>query len=327
MSGARISPLPRSPRLPRLRNWLFQARGPEEGEICLVQRRVFIFPTRYGFFFAFSLLGFLAASINYDLALGFVLTFFLGSAGLVGMLHTFRNQVHLMLKPLKAEPVFAGGAAVFEVLLENRRDDERAALWLATQYDQSVIDLPPHAVEAMMLKHPAERRGWLEAPRITVETRYPLGLFRAWSYWQPALRCLIYPRPAATGPTFPDAPHGSGDGAPCGTGTEDFGGLREYRDTDNPRHIAWKTASLALATGTPLLAKHFLGAASAEIVFDLDAFAPDVELEARLSQLTRWVLDAEAMKLIYALRLGATFLKPAQGDAHQRACLMALALA
>ena len=327
MRGARASSLPRSPRLLRLRNWLFQARGPEDGEICLVQRRVFIFPTRYGFFFAFSLLAFLAASINYDLALGFVLTFFLGSAGLVGMLHTFRNQVHLMLKPLKAEPAFAGGAAVFEVLLENRRDDERAALWLATLYDRTVIDLRPRAVEVVTLKQPAVHRGWLGAPRITVETRYPLGLFRAWSYWQPALRCLIYPRPAATGLTFPDAPEGSGDGAPRGTGTEDFGGLREYRDTDNPRHIAWKTASLALATGAPLLAKHFLGAASAEVVFDLDAFAPDVELEARLSQLTRWVLDAEAIKLVYALKVGATFIKPAQGDAHKRACLMALALA
>ena len=327
MSGARASLPPRSPRLPRLRKWLFKARGPEVGEVCLVQRRVFIFPTRYGFFFAFSLLAFLAASINYDLALGFVLTFFLGSAGLVGMLHTFRNQVHLRLKPLKAEPAFAGGAAIFEVMLENRRDDERAALWLATPDDSTVIDLPPRAVEVAALTQPARQRGWLEAPRITVETRYPLGLFRAWSYWQPALRCLIYPRPATTGLAFPDAPDGSGDGAPRGTGTEDFGGLREYRDTDNPRHIAWKTASLALATGTPLLAKHFLGAASAEVVFDLDAFAPEVDLEARLSQLTRWVLDAEAMKLVYALRVGATFLAPAQGDAHQRACLMALALA
>ena len=157
MSGARASPPPRSPRLPRLRKWLFKARGPEVGEVCLVQRRVFIFPTRYGFFFAFSLLAFLAASINYDLALGFVLTFFLGSAGLVGMLHTFRNQVHLRLKPLKAEPAFAGGAAIFEVMLENRRDDERAALWLATPDDSTVIDLPPRAVEVAALTQPARQ--------------------------------------------------------------------------------------------------------------------------------------------------------------------------
>jgi hypothetical protein len=59
-------------------------------------------------FFAFSLLLFLAASINDDLALGFVLTFYLASAALVAMLHTFRNQVHLCLTPLKAEPAFAG---------------------------------------------------------------------------------------------------------------------------------------------------------------------------------------------------------------------------
>lgn len=120
----------RRARFARVSTWVFQPRGPEAGEILLNQRRVFIFPTRHGFFFAFSLVAFLAASINYDLALGFVLTFFLASAGLVAMLHTFRNQVHLVMRPLRAEPVFAGVDAVFELMLDNRRDVERAAVWL-----------------------------------------------------------------------------------------------------------------------------------------------------------------------------------------------------
>ncbi|NJK44685.1 MAG: aquaporin, partial [Pleurocapsa sp. SU_196_0] len=46
-------------------------------DVFLHQRRVFIFPTRYGLTFAASLLAMLAGSINYDLSLGFVLTFFL----------------------------------------------------------------------------------------------------------------------------------------------------------------------------------------------------------------------------------------------------------
>lgn len=316
----------RGRRFARLSQWVFQPRGPETGEILLKQRRVFIFPTRHGFFFAFSLLAFLAASINYDLALGFVLTFFLAAAGLVAMLHTFRNQVHLVMRPLRAEAVFAGMDAVFELMLDNRRDDERAAVWLKTAHAATVQDLPAHTALACATALPTSRRGWLDAPRITLETRYPLGLFRAWSYWQPGLRCLVYPAPAVGDALLPTAADGSGEGVPRGAGTDDFGGLRPYLDTDSPRHIAWKAAALALETGAALQAKHFLGTAAAEVVFDLDCMPEHLDLEARLSQLTRWVLDADAEGLIYTLRLGRQVVGPSHGAAQRLTCLEALAL-
>ncbi|MDB5803443.1 MAG: hypothetical protein JWN73_765 [Betaproteobacteria bacterium] len=313
-------------RFSMIYNWIFQPRGPETGEIFLHQRRVFIFPTRYGFFFAFSLLGFLASSINYDLSLGFVLTFFLGAAGLVAMLHTFRNQLHLYLKPLKAEPVFAGSEASFDLLLENRKGYERAAIWLKTVDAETVTDIAPYQSVNVTLTAPAVKRGWLTLPRITVETRYPLGLLRSWSYWQPDLPCLVYPKPAPTGMRFPDAPEGSGEGAPTGPGAEDFAGLREHQVTDSPRHIAWKNAILAMETGMPLLVKHFHGAASSEVVLDYDTLPPAMDMEQRLSLLTRWVLDADALKFTYALKLQETVLGPAGGDPQRLSCLRALAL-
>ena len=323
MAGAAVK---RFFRFSMVYNWIFQTRGPEAGEVFLHQRRVFIFPTRYGFFFALSLLAFLAASINYDLALGFVLTFFLASAWLVAMLHTFRNQVHLTLRPLKADAVFAGATATFDLLLDNRHDRERAAIWLRAPACDIVLDLPPRQAVTAHVRAAATRRGWLHPGRITVETRYPLGLLRAWSYWQPDLPCLVYPRPAAPGLDLPDAPDGSGEGVPRGTGTEDFGGLREHRNTDSPRHIAWKTAALAMTAGGPLLSKHFLGAASSEVIIDLDALPDSTDMETRLSQLTRWVLDAEERKLRYGLKLGTLVVEPAQGSGHQAECLKALAL-
>ncbi len=310
----------------RLRNWIFQPRGAESGTVILHQRRVFIFPTRYGFFFAFSLLLFLAASINYDLALGFVLTFYLAAAALVAMLHTFRNQVHMRLMPLKADPAFAGGQAGFEVVVDNQRDDERAALWLKTAGFAVALDVPPQAKVATVIRVPAQVRGWLPAPRITIDTRYPLGLFRAWSYWQPAMACLVYPAPATGEPDFPELPEASGEGKPRGRGTDDFAGLREYQANDSPRHIAWKSAARSFATGAPLPAKTFSGTAAAEIVFDLDAFTGDAGLEARLSRLTRHVLDANSKRLRYSLKLGTRSIGPGEGDDHCTACLKALAL-
>jgi hypothetical protein len=60
-----------------LYNWLFQLRGPQAGPVVLVQRRIFILPTRQGFVFAGVLVLMLIGSINYGLSLGFVLTFLL----------------------------------------------------------------------------------------------------------------------------------------------------------------------------------------------------------------------------------------------------------
>jgi hypothetical protein len=51
-----------------------------------------------------------------------------------------------------------------------------------------------------------------------------------------------------------------------------------------------------------------------------------LDLELRLSRMTRWVLDAEQRALPYAFRIGRHDFPAASGAAHQAACLRALAL-
>ena len=97
---------------------IFRLNAPEISPVTLVQRRIFILPTRQGYFFAFVLLLLLLSSINYSLSLGFVLTFLLGSMAGVAMLHTWRNLAHLRIRPGRCEPVFAGETAHFIVTAE-----------------------------------------------------------------------------------------------------------------------------------------------------------------------------------------------------------------
>jgi len=99
-------------------DWIFRATVPEAAPVTLVQRRIFILPTRHGYGFGFVVLILLLASINYSLSLGFVLTFLLGSMAGVAMLHTWRNLAHLKLRPGRCDPVFAGETAYFGVTLE-----------------------------------------------------------------------------------------------------------------------------------------------------------------------------------------------------------------
>ncbi|MFC5462445.1 DUF58 domain-containing protein [Massilia niabensis] len=304
----------------------------DKGELFLGQRRIYILPTGPGMGFGALLLVLLIGSINYNLGLGFALTFLALSCALVDMVLTWRNLAHLRLKPVRAAPVFAGQEASFELQLVNTTARERWAVWIdvaSAGEARHVVDVAALGSTTVRLALPTETRGWLEAPRLTLSTRFPLGLFRAWSYWRPDLSTLVYPFPEEGAPPLPHGADGSADGA-GGAGADDFAGVRPYRPGDPLRRLAWRQiARLDPADGGQLATKHFEGGARDELLLDLTSLPPHLDLELRLSRMTRWVLDAEGRALPYAFRLGGdenANYPAASGAAHAAACLRALAL-
>jgi uncharacterized protein (DUF58 family) len=301
----------------------------DEGELFLGQRRIYILPTGPGLGFGALLLVLLVGSINYNLGLGFALTFLALSCALVDMLFTWRNLAHLRLKPVRAQPVFAGQEALFELQLVNTTARARYALWIdvaGSGEARHAVDLAALGATSARVALPTERRGWLAAPRLTLSTRFPLGLFRAWSYWRPDLRALVYPFPEQGAPPLPELAGGRSDGAGR-AGEDDFAGVRPYQAGDPLRRLAWRQiARLDPLDGGQLATKHFEGGARDELVLDLASLPPQLDLELRLSRMTRWVLDAEGRALPYAFRLGDDAFPAASGAAHAAACLRALAL-
>ena len=294
----------------------------------LNQRRVFILPTRAGLLLAVMLVALLLGSINYSLSLGFALTFLVVGVGWVGMLSTFRNLAHLRLRPLRVEPVFVGEPADYRVIVHNGSRFDRYAIELVVDGTTQRVGCDPlsSAEEDVVVPIVATRRGRVPMPRITLATTFPLGLWRAWSYWQPAFVALVYPRPADAGIALP---HTEGDGRDAQAqrvrGSDDFAGLRAYAKGDPVRHIAWR--AMARNPEGRTLTKLFDGGTSGEVSLTLEAataLAPG--LESAISLLTRWVLDADAQALRYALVLPGVQLRPATGQAHRAACLEALAL-
>ena len=303
--------------------WIFQPRAPEAGTIILVQRRVFILPTRQGVAYAMTLLVMLIGSINYGLSLGFVLTFLLVGLGITAMLHTFRNLAHLHVTAGRVAPVFAGEHARFTMRLQNPGATDRYEVGLTR--DASAVEfrnIPAGHDVLASVEVPAPRRGLMRPGRLTLFTRYPLGLFHAWSYLDLATQCVVYPRPAPPGVSLPPEESAAGSGALHGAGQEDFSGLRQYHAGASPRHIAWKAA----ARGAELLTKHFSGRADAELWLDWRYLPATMNVEQKLSQLARWVLDAHARGTTFGLRLPGATISMASGDAQRERCLEALAL-
>jgi len=309
---------------PRLRAWFYGYATPERGTVVLGHRRVYILPTRLGWLYGLTLGILLVGSINYALQLGFALTFLLAGMGLAGMVHTVRNLARLAVSTGRAEPVFAGESAQFRLFLDNRADFDRPAVLVRHPGSgaQVVLDIAATAVGEAVLAIPATHRGWLALGRVMLETRYPLGLFRAWSYVEPEYRCLVYPRPEYSPLPAPTSAPDAGASRAAALGSDDFSGLRAYQLQDSPRHVAWK----AVARSEDMLTKQFSGAANAEVWLDHGRLPSGLDTEQRLSRLAGWVLAAEQAGVRYGLRLPGRELPPGHGAIHRSACLEALAL-
>ena len=302
-------------------DWIFRAHIPETPPVTLVQRRIFILPTRQGYTFGFTTIVLLVASINYALSLGFVLTFTLMSMAGVAMLHTWRNLAHLKLRPGRCDPVFAGETAHFGITVETPALTRFSIAVRRKDEEPVYADVSVAQVAAIALPAVASRRGRMRCGRLEIFTRYPIGLFHAWSYVDFNLQVIVYPRPdpaAGMPPAYSRSVSEEGIPVP---GDEEFHMLRPYHPGDAPKLIAWK----ALAREQELLTKEFSAMASSELWIDWEeARASDVE--SRLSVLCHWVLQADRFGQSYGLRLPGATIAPARGEAHRTRCLEALAL-
>jgi uncharacterized protein (DUF58 family) len=308
----------------RWRGW-WLARQPRAERWTLTQRNVYILPTAAGAVFALTLLLLLVASINYRLSLGYMLTFLLAGAGLVSMHTTHRTLRGLSLQ-LRTPPAgFAGEPAGVEVLLHNpahaRYGIGLAFVADADQRRPAWVDVPAQGQAQARLAFVPPRRGVHEVPALHIETRFPLGLFRAWSLWRPQAEVLAWPRPEQPLPPLP-ARQPLPDARSAGRAERgDFDGVRAYQRGDTLRQIVWKKAA---RTGE-LVSRDAHRAAGGELWLDWAATAGLGDTEARLARLAAWVLAADAADLRHGLRLPGLQLPPDHGDAQRRRALDALA--
>ena len=304
----------------------FENRLPLSDHITLTQRTVYILPTRPGLMLGVTLLTLLVASINYQLNLGYLLTFLLAGSALAGM-HVCHGTLRgLRLNLLAPDPQFAGASTPLSVVLHNERRSARHGIGLAvldeTHEDRWVwADVAAQGSATVHVAFKPERRGLHRVPPLTAETRFPLGTFRVWTVWRPAAQVLVYPMPEALPPALPAGePRAGGATAARLQSSGEFDGVRAYRRGDPLKLVVWKKAAKA----DELVSRDTEQAQRYELWLDF-AHAGNAGTEQRLSRLTAWVLQADKLASDYGLRLPTQQIPPGSGEAHKRRCLEALA--
>ncbi len=310
----------------RFRRW-WQSRLPLRDSLVLTQRNVYILPTRPGFMLAATLLVLLVASINYQLNLGYLLTFLLAGSAVVGMhvCHGTLRGLAMHLAP--PEPAFAGSAAMLTVTLTNEKRRARHGIGLGVHGSGHFAwtDIPAQGSATVQIASEAAKRGLHLLPPLTAETRFPLGTFRVWTIWRPAAQLLVYPQAEQRPPPLPPGePRASGSGDVRVRSSGEFDGVRAYRRGDPLKLVVWKKAAKTLEHGE-LVSRDSEQAQRHELWLDWQATA-GMETEARLARLCAWVLQADRLGLDYGLRLPAVAIQPGGGEAHKRRCLEMLAL-
>ncbi len=264
----------------------------------------------------------LLGSINYNNNLGFLLVFLLGSITLVSMIHTYRNLLGIELLSVSAKPVFSGKTTLFKFLLRAGAT-QRCAIGIKMDKEYTVFEnLDEKSDDTIAVNVRARSRGILRPDRTVVWSRYPLGLFRAWTVVRPDVSCVVYPKPVA-GPVRTSGQQvGDESGEnPVQRGADDFFGLKQYQPGDPVSRISWKSLSKGLGVFT----KDFSGDGGMSMMLDYDAVNTS-KVELKLSRLTDMVLKAHNMNAEYGLLLPGRTIAPGNGERHKHTCLEALAL-
>lgn len=301
------------------RRWV-DRRIPLAKSVVLNQRRIFIFPSRAGFMFLVLLLVMLVAAINYQNNMAFMLVFFLASLFFVAVHHTYSNLSGLKVTAVSGGENFVTEPLTYQFRLSAARRKAHLGIAVGWQSDDlQLINVSAHSEQLVELFALAIKRGYQKPERLLIESVYPLGLLRAWTWLAMDVQATVYPKPIKG-----DLNTVSADGETEGElnltiGDDELIGLKAYAVGDSIRRIHWKS----YAKGQLLQSKAFAGLDSVQCYLDWQAVEGDIE--RRVSVLSFHILNLDSQDVDYGLRLPGVEFEPGRGASHRRQLLTALA--
>lgn len=296
-------------------------RVPRSDSQTLSQRNIFILPTAAGVVFGILLLIMLITGINYQNSLIYLLTFGLGALFVGAMHQTHRNLSGLTLALVRAGQGQAGEEISFVLRVTAAREPGLGLVLSVPDSRIAGVHVPPGEFRDVVLPVPSAQRGYLRPERVQVETRFPFGLLRAWSWLRPATAGVAYPRPVPAPEAFGQLEDGQHLDAAKPVQGSDHADLRPWREGDLSQRVMWKR----YARSGQMVVADWEGEQGSPQWLDFSAF-PGVDTELRLSYLAWLVCERGQQSARFGLGLPGVTIEPDVGPAHVERCLRALAV-
>ena len=270
----------------------------------LVQSRIYLLPSGRGMFLIVTALLLLLVGINYQLSLAFVVAFLLAGLMQAALLASWRNLHGLRVLAGRSPQTQPGEPLRFALTLVSP-ERSRHGIRLDARIDGEAIHCAPLLAQAdgtiaATLAIIARQRGIVRLGRVTVETRAPYGLVRAWSYVHFDWAGIVEATPEKPSPPLPLAGGADEQHAPAARehAAHDPDTLRDYVAGDSLRRVAWKQ----VAKSGRWYTRSSESGARQEVAIEWSAAAlPDTE--ARLARIAAWIDRADNEGCAFTLRL------------------------
>lgn len=307
--------------------WL-ERRLPPNSEITLSHRSIFILPSGFGLIWLSLVLLLFIFGTNYQNNLVIGLSILLLSLFNTCILYSYNNLAGLHLRADIPPEVYAGQTLTFPIQLKSHHNRYHIHLKYPNNHSYTLMLVGIDEVQALV---PFEhgKRGIVRPGRLTIESCYPLGLCRTWSYVDLAITHIVYPKPIETPlQLLARLEHTEPPSTFTGqhvAGIDEFKGLKPHVLGESLKQVAWKQ----WAQGRGMLSKEFEQPQGKPLWLIL---RPEPKsLERQLSQLSWQVNKLSQGEQHFGLWLHIPsgkdiILPPAVGNRHRMACLKALAL-
>lgn len=324
---------------------------PAAAQHQLNHKNIFILPAKFGvLFLSLCILLFLLGT-NYQNNLMLLLCYFLLAMFLVNLLASYINFARIQLQIGKCPEVFVDDNLHIPLWLNANNDDAPPAhglLHFRFQAQKQKFRIKAQSqlantqIDADTLSNPinlslkCHQRGKLSLSRVTVESFYPLGLYRCWTHLAFTHKITVFPKPKPCKIQLhvseKNSAKKSGEIANQQSGHDDFSHLKTYQVGEPLNHVAWKQ----LAKGRGMVSKQFtsignyigwlkLSATHASRTSSLVDDEMERALEKELSELCFQVIELSRTQQTFGLDLGAQCIAPNSGADHRLSCLQALA--
>lgn len=304
----------------RWQAWL-RKRLPRSDSRTFNQKNLFILPTGAGAMFCILLLAMLVTGINYQNSLIYLVTFLLGAI-FVGTMHqTHRNLSGVRLDLIHAGEGVAGEAVPFRFRLSAGSDDAVAIALSGEGSDTVTSHIPAGEFRDLVLRIPSSERGYLRPDRIRIETRYPFGLLKAWSWIRPSSHGLVFPRAIPVADVVSSLGDDDASHRSLPVSGQDHVELRPWREGDLSQRVQWKR----FARNEQMVVADWEAETGSPLWLDYSAF-PGVDRERRLGHLAWLVGERGRAGVRFGLSLPGQVLAPDAGPQHVLQCLRALAV-
>ena len=312
----------------RVLRWL-DKRIPARRKYQLDMSNIFIFPSKFGLLFTLLCAALFLLGSNYNNNLMLLLCFFLVSIFLINLSASYSNFAKIKVQVGRISPIFAEEEATIPLWFSHSGEQEDRIPYAGKIYIKPYGDKNHTHIDPQHHTNPATiflsklPRGLHTLPRITLESYYPLGLYRCWTHLQFHGEILVYPKPipCSLNTILGDDSDEQTELQSNDSGIEDFDTLGVYQLGEPMHRIAWKQ----VAKGQGLVSKRFSGTSSQSIWLSLGNTSA-TDTEQALGQLAWSVLECNKQNLRYGLNLGSTQVQPSTGITHMDECLKALAL-